>query len=426
MKILVVGNGGREHTIVWKLNQSPRVKQLFCAPGNAGTGLHGTNVELQSDDISALIDFARKKAIDLTVVGPEAPLMEGMVDQFQEAGLSIFGPTQAAAQLEGSKVFAKQFMARHGIPTAGFKVCQNRSVLEEAIRDKAYPYVIKVDGLAAGKGALVIQNDKDKAAAIQQIYTEHKFGQAANQVLVEDFLPGEELSVFALTDGRDYVLLSPAQDHKQVYDGDQGPNTGGMGAYAPAPLGSAQLLRKAETKVIQPTIKGMQAENKPYQGVLYCGLMIKDNQINVLEFNVRFGDPEAQVTIPLVESGFLELLESIAQGQLNKQNFKLSAQSATCVVMASGGYPGSYIKNKTIIGIEKLLAATDVMPFLAGIKQQDDQFLTNGGRVLGITAFADNLNQSIQKAYQFLQSVNFNKAHYRNDIGQKGLRKTGP
>ncbi|MCF7886152.1 MAG: phosphoribosylamine--glycine ligase [Candidatus Marinimicrobia bacterium] len=422
MNILVIGSGGREHTIVWKLNKSNKVDQIYCAPGNAGTGFHGENIEISDTDADGLLQFAKSKDIDLTIVGPEAPLMEGVVDQFEEAGLAIFGPTKAGAQLEGSKVFAKNFMAENNIPTADFAVCDNQEQVKKGVEDKKFPYVLKVDGLAAGKGVFIIKNSADLEHAIKTIYKKNKFGEAANQVLIEDFQTGEELSVFAVTDGRDYVVLHPAQDHKQVYDGDKGPNTGGMGAYAPAPLGTPGIIKKTEEQVIKPTLKGMRDRGTPYKGVLYCGLMIDENgNPSVLEFNARFGDPEAQVIVPTIESGFVDLLESVAQGKLKKNNFKLIDKYATCVVMASGGYPVDYEKEKIITGLDKLENSESLI-FLAGVRKENAKFLTNGGRVLSVVCFGDDLKESISKTYQNIEKINFDKAHYRTDIGAKGLK----
>ena len=422
MKILVVGNGGREHTLVWKLSKSDRVDKIYCAPGNAGTDIHGENVNIPDSAIDSLLDFAKKKKIDLTIVGPEAPLLEGIVDRFEEEDMNIFGPTRAAAQLECSKVFAKNFMQENHIPTADYIVCNNQKELENKAKGKDYPYVVKVDGLAAGKGVFIIEKKDDLEHAIHTIYQKDKFGEASDQVIIEDFQTGEELSVFAVTDGRDYVLLHPAQDHKQVYDGDNGPNTGGMGAYAPAPLGTQDILRKTEERIIKPTLKGMREKGTPYKGVLYCGLIIDDKgDPSVLEFNARFGDPEAQVIIPTIESGFVELLDSIARGKLKKDDFKLIDKYATCVVMASGGYPVEYEKGKTITGIDQLEFSDGVI-FLAGVKKENHDYLTNGGRVLSVVHFGSNLQESIEKTYQHVKQINFDKAHYRTDIGAKGLK----
>jgi len=317
MKILVIGSGGRESALVWKLSQSDKVEEIYCAPGNAGTACYSENVDIAENEFDRLIEFVQEKKIDLTVVGPEQPLVDGIVDRFYSHHLPIFGPTQSAAQLEGSKVFAKKLMSEYDVPTAPYDICENRDALKEITAGKAFPYVIKVDGPAAGKGALVIWNAEDLQRAIQDIYEDAKFGAAADKVIVEDFLEGEELSVFALTDGTDYVLLPPAQDHKRAFDNDEGPNTGGMGAYAPAPLGTPAVLKKVEERVIRPVLKGMKERGTPFTGVLYCGLMIHNGEPWVVEFNVRFGDPETQVVLPLIKSDLAGLLQSIADGKLD-------------------------------------------------------------------------------------------------------------
>ena len=423
MKILVIGSGGREHTLVWKLAQSKKVQKIYTAPGNAGTALHGDNVDIKVDEIDTLIEFAQAEKIDLTVVGPEAPLMLGIVDRFEAEGLPVFGPTRKAAQLEGSKIFAKQLMAANDIPTADFTICSSRAETEAAVADKVFPYVIKVDGLAAGKGALIIKNETDLKNALDEIWTQKKFGNAGERILIEDFLTGEELSIFAITDGERYVLMAPAQDHKRAFDDDKGPNTGGMGAYAPAPLGSPEVLKEVEKQVIQPTLAAMRTEGCPYRGVLYCGLMIDHGQPSVVEFNARFGDPEAQVTIPLIGSDLVDVLLQVAQGNLNPATFQLRDEVAACVIMASGGYPGSYTKGKPIEGIGEELESENSIVFMAGVAYRDHQFVTSGGRVLGVTRLADDLQAAIAGAYDRIAGIHFEAAHFRKDIGKKGLRR---
>jgi len=422
MRILVIGSGGREHALVWKLAQSNHVTNLYCAPGNAGTDLLAENIPIRDHDLQNLLDFALKQSIDLTVVGPEVPLVLGIVDLFRANGLKIFGPTKAAAQMEGSKVFAKQFMSRHHIPTAAFHLCDSRSAMEAVTRSKEFPYVIKVDGLAAGKGALVIHNQADLDEAFRSIWDEQRFGAAGEKVVVEDFLKGEELSVFAITDGSRYIILPSAQDHKRIGDNDTGPNTGGMGAYAPAPLGTPEVLRQIEEQVIIPTLNGLRAEGTPYTGVLYCGLMIDGIQPSVVEFNARFGDPETQVVLPLIESDLSTLLLSAANGNLDTSSVTISRQSAVCVVMASAGYPDAYEKGKIIKGLDAV-AKQDWHIFQAGTIHSDSQFKTNGGRVLAVTALADDLETAISKAYDHVSGINFDGAYYRRDIGQKGLQR---
>ncbi len=421
MKVLVVGSGGREHTLVWKLAQSKKVDKVFCAPGNSGTEFSAENININIHETGKLINFARENEIDLTVVGPEIPLMNGIVDRFIQEGLKIFGPQKAAALLEGSKVFSKVFMTKHNIPTAPYIICNNREETNKATESKPFPYVIKVDGLAAGKGALIIKNKADLQSAINEIWIEKKFGTAGEKILVEDFLNGEEVSVFALTDGSDYVLLHPAQDHKRVFDNDEGLNTGGMGAYCPAPIGNEIVIKKSEELVIKPLLKGMKDSGNPFVGVLYCGLMIDNNEPSVVEFNVRFGDPEAQVIIPTIKSDLFDLLYSASTGKIDKENFQLSDDFATCVVAASGGYPESYEKGFIINGVGENLENGNSMVFLAGVKNYNNDFITNGGRVLGVTTWAKNLNESIELAYLRMNKINFKNIHYRKDIGKKGI-----
>ncbi len=423
MKILVIGSGGRESALVWKLAQSEKVTAVYCAPGNAGTACFGENVEIAESDFDKLIDFVQEKNIDLTVVGPEQPLTEGIVDRFVSHHLTIFGPTQNAAMLEGSKVFAKKSMSEWDVPTAPYDICSARSELEEKVTGKEFPFVIKVDGLAAGKGALIIRSEEDWKQAVRDIYEDQKFGAAADQVIIEEFLDGEELSVFAITDGNDYVLLSPAQDHKRAFDGDKGPNTGGMGAYAPAPLGTPELIRKVEERIIKPVLNGMKAHGTPYSGVLYCGLMIHENEPWVIEFNARFGDPETQVVIPLLKSDLADLLMSVAQGRLDTTDFELYDKYAACVIMASGGYPGNYEKGKIITGIEQVFKSSKASLFLAGTKHDGENYLTNGGRVLGVTVVSKSLNDAVLSAYNYGNIIKYEGKQYRTDIGFRALNR---
>ncbi len=419
MKVLIIGSGGREHALVEAVSQSSRVDKIFCAPGNAGTAQKAKNINIKPYNINGLLNFAREEEINLTIVGPEVPLMLGIVDRFQEQGLNIFGPRAAAANLETSKIFAKEIMQKYDIPTADFVICKGKDEALEVTKNKDFPYVIKVDGLAAGKGALVIMNQGDLDAAIKEIWDDGKFGEAANRVIVEDFLEGEELSVFAITDGENFHLLHPAQDHKRAFDNDQGPNTGGMGAYAPAPLGSHEVMENVQKEVVKPILRAMKKEGMPYQGVLYCGLMIKEAKPSVVEFNVRFGDPEAQVILPLIESDVVELLNGVAKGDISSRSFKLKSQSGSCVVMASGGYPGVYEKGKVIKGLDQELDNT--MVYHAGTVEKEGNIVTNGGRVLGVTALADNLEAAIDLSYQRVNKIDFEKKQFRSDIGKKGL-----
>ena len=426
MKILVVGGGGREHAIVWALGKSPMNPELFIAPGNPGTAGLGTNVPIAAGDIPGLMAFAKHKEIDLTVVGPEQPLVAGIVDAFEGAGLDIFGPSARAAELEGSKAFAKDFMARHGIPTADYRTFSD-TAYEEA---RAYlesiegPCVLKASGLAAGKGVLMCPTRSEAFAGLDAILRDGQFGDAGASVVIEEWMQGEEASLFALTDGEHYVLLATAQDHKRIGDGDTGPNTGGMGAYAPAPVMTQNLIEEAAKTILEPTLKGLADEGRPYVGVLYCGLMITGKGPKVVEFNCRFGDPETQVVLPLLQNDFLGILCDLLAGKKPKLTSLKASQFAACVVMASEGYPGSYEKGKTITGLQEAEEAEQVVVFHAGTKEEDGGIVTAGGRVLAVSACAGSLEQALENAYGGVASIHFDGAVYRNDIGQRGLAKS--
>ncbi len=428
MNVLVVGSGGREHAIVWKLRQSPHVRKIFCAPGNAGIADVAELVPLKVTDLEGLLRFTNEHEVDLTVVGPEQPLVEGIVDFFEEHGLKIFGPRKSAAMLEGSKAFAKDFMARHGIPTARYRTFtkDQRFEAERFIHELAPPIVVKVDGLAAGKGVLICDTKEAALTALTDVMVYKTFGRAGEKVVIEEYLVGEEASVFALTDGERFVTLSPAQDHKRILDGDAGKNTGGMGAYAPAPVVTPALLRRIEQEIILPTLHGLKQEGTPYTGCLYCGLMLTDTGPKVIEYNCRFGDPEAQVVIPLIESDFARLLLSVAEGHLDPAGVRLHAASAVCVVMASRGYPDEYETGKVIHGLDSFTLEDGVVVFHAGTKREGNALLTSGGRVLGVTAigYAHNLEETIRNAYTAVHRIAFDGAYYRSDIGQKALRRS--
>lgn len=422
MKLLVIGSGGREHTLAWKLAQSSRVSEIFIAPGNAGTASLGTNVDLDVSDHDAVRNFIKEKSIDLTVIGPEQPLVDGLVDALQSEGLPVFGPRQSAARLEGSKAFSKEFMQKYHIPCAASKTFTEHAAAKQYVEEHAEPLVVKASGLAAGKGAIVCQTRQDALNALERIMVDREFGEAGDQVLVEECLIGEELSVIALADGKTYHLLSPSQDHKPAYDNDEGPNTGGMGAYAPAPAATPELLETVVSTIIEPTLEGMKAEDAPYVGFLYCGLILTKDGPKVLEYNCRLGDPETQVILPLIESDFLELLDAAVAGQLSETPFKLSAQYATCVVAASGGYPMAYEKHKKITGLDAVNEKF-TMVFHAGTQKSNSDYHTSGGRVLGVTCLGPTLSESIDRAYAELKKINFDGMHYRTDIGKKGLRR---
>ena len=425
MNVLVIGSGGREHALVWKLKQSAKVTKIYCAPGNAGIGGLADLVPIPSDDIDGLYQFAKKNKIDLTVVGPEIPLVKGIVDLFEKNGFKIFGPSKYAAQLEGSKVFAKNFLRKYRIPTASY-VTFDRTQYEEAqshIMNHAFPLVIKADGLAAGKGAVVCRSMGEALNTLQELFKKNIFGEAGCNIVVEDFMEGEEASVFVLTDGSDYRILQPAQDHKQILDGDKGKNTGGMGAYAPAPIVTTSLMKQVEKEIIRPTLEGMRADGKPYKGCLYVGLMMTAEGPKVVEFNCRLGDPETQVVVPLLETDLLELLYACAAGTLRSVKLKHHKASAVCVVIASRGYPDTYETGKPISGLDSILKEADIVVFHAGTRQENGKIVTSGGRVLGVTAigFEDDLEGTINCAYSAVKRISFDGAYYRSDIGLKAL-----
>ena len=420
MKLLVIGNGGREHALVWKLKQSPRVSAIFCAPGNAGIAQIATCVPIKVTDHEALLKFARDEKIDLTVVGPDDVLAAGIVDLFEANGLRIFGPTKAAAQLESSKVFAKEFMQRHGIPTARSGHFSDSTAAREFARGMTFPIVVKADGLALGKGVIIAQDFAEAAAAIHDIMDARKFGDAGARVVIEEFLAGEECSMHALVDGAGYLLFPGAQDHKRALDGDLGPNTGGMGTFSPpAKLLTPEMEARVRREVLDPFIAGLAKDGIRYHGMLFPGLMIDAAGPKVLEFNCRFGDPETQVLLPRLESDLLDLLEATIDGRLAAAEAKWSPQSAVCVVLASGGYPGGYETGKVIDGIDAVSETATV--FHAGTRLENGRVVTAGGRVLGVTALASDLAAARDRAYEAVAQIHFEGAHFRHDIAAKGL-----
>ena len=425
MNVLIIGSGGREHALAWKIRQSPLVESLFCLPGNPGTSKIAVNVPRDQTDFGGIAGLVREQKIDLTVVGPERPLTDGIVDYFEMQGLKIFGPSKAAAALEGSKVFAKQFMKTHGIPTAEYRsfTVEERYDAERYINEIPTPIVVKADGLAAGKGVTVCETKEHALDALSLIFGEKKFGDAGNGVVIEEFLVGEEASVFGITDGKEFAMLTPAQDHKRILDNDMGKNTGGMGAYAPAPVVSPELLETIRHTIIAPTLRGMAQEGHPYKGCLYVGLMITQTGPKVIEFNCRFGDPETQVVVPLIDEDLVPLLFSSVEGGMKRT---ISARSATavCVVVASGGYPDAYKTGKPILGLDEAESIGNVVLFHAGTTLRDGTLETSGGRVLGVTAFGapDDLEGTIDTAYRAVEKIRFDGMYYRSDIGKKGLR----
>ncbi|MBU1864311.1 MAG: phosphoribosylamine--glycine ligase [Candidatus Omnitrophica bacterium] len=423
MKVLVIGSGGREHTLAWKIHQSKMVKELFCAPGNGGMSQIATCVPLQMDDIEGLKAFSLKNKINLTVVGPELPLVNGIVDEFEKVGLCIFGPNKEASQLEGSKVFAKTIMSKYGIPTAPYKVFEDSNTAKNYVIESEPPFVIKADGLAAGKGVIVTKTTEEAVQAITNILDNKVFGSAGNKIIIEDFVEGEELSVLAFTDGQSILPLASSQDHKRAFDNDEGPNTGGMGAYSPCPLVSQDDVHVIVEKAIKPAVAGLKQEGITYKGLIYAGIMISKQGPIVLEFNVRFGDPETQAVIPRLKGDLVPILLEVAKGKLETKKLAWDHRSCVSVVLASGGYPGSYQKGLTINGLEKVPVSNDCMVFHAGTVRDDKgMFTTNGGRVLSVSALGETLKESQKNVYGLMQNITFTDAFYRGDIGTKALQ----
>lgn len=423
MKILVIGGGGREHALVWKIAQSPRVKKIFCAPGNAGIGDLAECVPMAADDVPALLAFAVDNQIDLTVVGPEAALVAGIVDVFEKNGLKIFGASRKAAELEASKSFAKNLMTKYGIPTAAGKAFTKLAAARAYLKTLGTPVVVKADGLAAGKGVFVCQTRKEAEAALTQIVTNRAFGDSGNKVVIEECLVGEEASFIAITDGTTVLPLPTSQDHKAIFDDDKGPNTGGMGAYSPAPIVNDQLHKTVMETVMIPTVKAMAAEGRPYKGVLYAGLMIDGDRIKVLEFNARFGDPEAQPLLIRIKNDIVPLLEGVADGTLDQCQLDIDPRTSVCIVMASGGYPGKYKKGMPISGLDAAKRMRDLVVFHAGTARKGKAVTATGGRVLGVTALGDSVEAAIKKAYQGVKKIDWRSVYYRTDIGQKAVRR---
>jgi phosphoribosylamine--glycine ligase len=429
MRVLVIGKGGREHALVWKLKQSPRVRQIYCAPGNGGTALEGENVPIEVNEFDRLLRFAKKEAIDLTVVGPEDPLVNGIVDLFQKEGLRIFGPSKAAARVEGSKVFSKNLMRHANIPTAEFKTFDHPEPARTYASSRDYPLVVKADGLAAGKGVIVCNESTEAVKAIERIMTREEFGaKAGREIVVEKRLEGEELSILALISGRSILTLPPTQDHKAVFDGDQGPNTGGMGAYCPAPKGTPELLAQVESEVFVPLVhamkRGLHDERFPFRGLLFAGVMLTQQGPKVLEFNARFGDPETQPILMRLRSDLFELFEAVVEerlGDLPPESVQWDPRPAVSVVIASGGYPGKYETGKVITGLDEVSRMSDVKVFHAGTRQDGKWTVTDGGRVLAVTALGDTLQDAKKRAYEAVAKIHFQGMHYRKDIADKAL-----
>lgn len=425
MKILLIGGGGREHALAWKLAQSPKVENIFAAPGNPGIAElpKCECIALSLDDLEKVADYAEDNGIDLTVVGPEATLVAGIADVFKRRGLPVFGPSKAAAQLEGSKAFSKELMAKYDIPTAFFKICEDIETAKAYVEEKGAPIVVKADGLAAGKGVVVAMTKEEALAAIDDMMADQKFGAAGARVVLEEFMEGEEASLLAFTDGKTVVPMIAAQDHKRIFDNDEGPNTGGMGTYAPAPVMTDVLRLKATERVLKPVVAAMAEEGTPYQGCLYAGLMINGDSVKVVEFNCRFGDPETQVILPLLEGDLAEIMLACATGTLDEVEVAWSDKAAVCVVMASGGYPGSYENGKEITGLAEANSDEATVVFHAGTKLADDKIVTAGGRVLGVTSVDKNIREARDRAYAAVEKIKFDKVFYRKDIAWRALKR---
>lgn len=421
-RVLVIGQGGREHALIWKLKQSPQIDRLYAAPGNPGIAALAECINIQPERVEELLAWAKAEAIDLTIVGPEIPLMKGIVDKFTAAGLKIFGPSAAAARLEGSKIFAKNLFKKYHIPTARFEVfteIDEACSYASSLLVNGSPVVIKADGLAAGKGVVVAANLEEAEQAIYSMMKDKSFGAAGEKVIIEEYLTGEEVSFFAVSDGKEFIPLISAQDHKQVFDNDQGPNTGGMGAYVNPPIFSRQLEEQVKKTVIQPVIDAMQAEGCPYKGVLYAGLMITSEGPKVLEFNARFGDPETQAVMPMIKGDILPLFEAAAGSNLKDYKIDVADGNCICVVLASGGYPGPYEKGLLISGLESL--DTETMVFHAGTSLKEGKYYTNGGRVLSVVCCGADIKEARDKVYSEIEKISFEGMHYRSDIGSKAL-----
>lgn len=418
MKVLVIGGGGREHALVWKIAQSPRVRKIYCAPGNAGIAEIAECLPIQPTDIQSLVTFAKHEEIRLTVVGPEAPLNLGIVDIFRAAGLRIFGPVRAAAEIEGSKIFAKKMMEKYGIPTAKAEVFTHADMAIEYVRRQGTPVVVKADGLAAGKGVVMAQTVKEAVDAIRMMMVERAFGEAGTKVIIEELLEGEEVSFLVFTDGKAIVPMPLSKDHKRVFDGDKGPNTGGMGAYSPVRTISKTLYETILTNIVEVAIKGFAQEGCPYEGVLYTGLMMTPAGPKVLEFNCRFGDPEAQPLLGRLETDIVEILEAVVDKRLETVAVRWSDKAAVCVVIASKGYPDTYQTGKVISGLEEAMALKDVMVFHAGTAADKECIVTAGGRVLGVTALGTDIRKAADNAYKAVGKISFEGMQYRKDIGK--------
>lgn len=429
MKILLIGSGGREHALAWKIAQSPKCEKLFAAPGSDGMSDIAELVKISADDIPGLLEFARSNKIDMTVVGPEAPLVGGIVDVFRSAGLKIFGPVKELAKLEGSKVYSKELMRRLGVPTADFKVFDKHEDALAYMLTRGFPLVVKADGLAAGKGVIICRSLQEGKAALKTMMVDKAFGAAADKIIVEDCIAGEETSVIVISDGKNVAALASSQDHKRVFDSDKGPNTGGMGAYSPAPVVTDALFKEIMDKAVYPVIRALSAEGNPYVGVLYAGIMVTDKGPYVLEFNVRFGDPETQAILPRLKSDLVEVMERAIEGKLEGYELSWDPRPCVSVVESSGGYPGEFSKGMEIQGLEQVPSMKDTVVFHAGTKlgkrasDGNRHFITNGGRVLNVTALGVDFKDAVAKCYEAVRVVRFDKMHYRTDIACRAVKE---
>ncbi len=424
MNILVIGSGGREHALCWKLKQSPSTEELYCAPGNGGTLIDATNVDIDVSEHRNVIEFCREKNIDLVVVGPEAPLAGGLADDLEASDINVFGPSYAASRMESSKIFAKELMGRYNIPTASFRIFDDFKKAEEHIRSVGAPIVVKAYGLAAGKGVIIAKKPQEAVDAAKAMLVDKEFGSAGQKIIVEEFLEGEEASILVITDGENVIPLASSQDHKRAYDGDTGPNTGGMGAYSPAPVIDDELFNQIEETIILPTLEALRKESIIYKGVLYAGLMITDKGVKVLEYNVRFGDPETQVILPRMKTDLAELLMAAAKGDLTARTIEWDEREYVCVVMASGGYPGGYEKGKRITGCDEAIKE-GALVFHAGTSLEGGELVTSGGRVLNVVSMGSDIKEAIASTYRAASKIHFDGMQYRKDIGYRAIARAG-
>ena len=419
MKILVVGSGGREHTIVWKLKQSPLADKIYCAPGNAGISELAECVPIGAMEFDKLISFAKENAIDYTVIGMDDPLAGGIVDAFEKEGLKVFGPRQNAAILESSKAFSKDLMKKYNIPTASYEVFDDYEAAKEYLQKQSMPIVLKADGLALGKGVLICKTLEEAEQALKEMMKEHKFGSAGNKIVIEEFLEGPEVSILSFCDGKTIIPMVSAQDHKRAFDNDKGLNTGGMGTFSPSKFYTEEMAKNCMETIFQPTVDAMIKENRKFVGIIYFGLMYTKNGMKVIEYNARFGDPETQVILPRLKTDLLEIMLACTNGTLDEINIEWYDNAAVCVILASGGYPVSYEKGYTIIGLEEIAKKENTIVFHSGTAKKDGKFITSGGRVLGITGIGNTIEEAIQTAYEGVKIVDFDKKHFRTDIGKK-------